>query len=187
MLSDVMRQVLETPADAKIFLDITTMLVYISDVCNGGCHFDFMEKILIEQAMAERQLSALEAINPTMADRKLVTCQSAMDDFWGIVEVMGGREETKRAGELAERITIVPDMMSPRFAHMAESGQIRERSKLIFGTADLLKSEILTSNEGFIRAAAAQNIHIPAILHQPRALSEKKKILKPSAGSASRE
>lgn len=169
-------EIRELPSYEKVFLDITTMLVYISDVCNGGCEFEFTEKILLEQAAAERRGSALKTISPNMTDRLLVTCQSAMDDYWGIVNVMAGEEETRRARELSDRITVVADTMSARFASLAASGQIKERSKVIFGTADCLKCEILTSNEGFVRAAAAQDIHIPAILHQPRALSEQKKV-----------
>ena len=36
-------------------LDITTMLAYISNVCNGGCNWKFIEPILTEQAEKERE------------------------------------------------------------------------------------------------------------------------------------
>lgn len=54
--------------------------------------------------------------------------------------------------------------------------QIKERSKIIFGTADKLRCKIMTSNDGFIRAAAAQGVTVAAITHQSRALSEQKRL-----------
>lgn len=36
-------------------LDITTLLAYISNVCNGGCQWKFQEPILTEQAEKERE------------------------------------------------------------------------------------------------------------------------------------
>lgn len=157
------------------------MLVYVSDVCNGGCHFEFREKVLSEQAAAERHKSALDSILPYMEGRTLITCQSAVDDYNSIVGLLGGVDEKSRARELIERLTIVPDCVSRKFSDLAESGQIKGRSKLIFGSADMLRCDILTSNEGFVRAAAGQGIHISAMLHEPRALSEQKKLGEASA------
>lgn len=54
--------------------------------------------------------------------------------------------------------------------------QIKERARIIFGTADRLRCKILTSNDGFIRAAAAQGVTIAAVTHQSRALSEQKRL-----------
>lgn len=164
------------PKNKKIFLDITTMLAYISDLCNGGCNDTFNEAVLSKQATDERELPALTAVTPFLSDRKLMTCQSALDDFWSIVNIMAGKGEKRRAQLLTDQLVVVPDCISNRFTTLITSGQIKDRSKVIFGTADMVRSEILTSNERFIRAAAAQNIHISANLHQPRALSEKKKL-----------
>lgn len=36
-------------------LDITTLLGYVSNVCNGYCNFVFQESILTEQAEKERE------------------------------------------------------------------------------------------------------------------------------------
>ena len=54
--------------------------------------------------------------------------------------------------------------------------QIKERSKIIFGTADKMRCNILTSNEAFIRAATAQGVTVSAIIYQSRALSELKRL-----------
>lgn len=160
----------------KVFLDITSMLVYVSDICNGGANFEFSEKVLCKQAAQERERSALDKIRPHVDSKTLVSCQSAIGDFENIVHLLGGPEEKKRAAELMPHLTIVPDCISARFESLSESGQIRPRSKLIFGTADMLKCPILTSNEGFIRATAGQDIHISAYIHEPRALSERKRL-----------
>lgn len=173
---EIVRTVQQIASDKKAFFDITTMLVYVSDVCNGGNFYDFREKVLEKQAVQEKQKSALATILTYMEDKTLVTCQSALDDFNGIVSILGGPEERIRSEKLAERLTVVPDCMSPRFANLTESGQIRSRSKVIFGSADTLKCSILTSNEGFVRAAAGQGIHISTMIHEPRALTEQKRI-----------
>lgn len=152
------------------------MLVYISDVCNGGNFYDFNEKILVDQALQEKEKSALDKILPNFKGRTLISCKSAIDDFHSIVSVMGGPAEKQRSEELIKKLTIVPDCVSQRYANLATSGQIRYRSKVIFGCADTLKCDILTSNERFVRAAAGQGIHVPVIIHQPRALSEQKRI-----------
>lgn len=176
--ADLLYRIQHMPSNKKVFLDITTMLVYVSDLCHGGCHHDFTEPVLAKQAADELELSALNAISPYMCGRTLVTCESALHDYWNIVTMMGGPDEKLRAQDLVDKLTVVPDCVSTRFSNLAASGQIRERSKLIFGAADLLHCDILTSNEGFVRAAAAQNIHISAVFHQPRALSEEKKLVK---------
>lgn len=36
-------------------LDITTLLAYVSNVCNGSCNWKFQEPILTEQAEKERE------------------------------------------------------------------------------------------------------------------------------------
>lgn len=173
---DLIERLKRIPIESKVFLDITTMLVYISDVCHGGCEFDFKEKVLSEQAAQERIQSALDKIIPHMTGRTLITCQSALDDYLGIVNLLGGPSEKNRSSELIDKVIVVPDCISDKFSVLAESGQIRKRSKVIFGSADTLRCDILTSNEGFVRAAAGQGVHISALLHEPRALSEQKRL-----------
>ena len=79
--------------------------------------------------------------------------------------------------------TIHPTVQVSYFIHVCHlliingyNLQIKERSKIIFGTADKLRCKIMTSNDGFIRAAAAQGVTVAAITHQSRALSEQKRL-----------
>lgn len=39
----------------KVNLDITSLITLVSSVTNGGCHFDFSEKVLAMQASEERR------------------------------------------------------------------------------------------------------------------------------------
>ncbi|XP_078320372.1 UPF0415 protein C7orf25 homolog isoform X2 [Crassostrea virginica] len=39
----------------KVNLDITTLITLVSSVTNGGCHFEFSEKVLAQQAAEERR------------------------------------------------------------------------------------------------------------------------------------
>ena len=72
---------------------------------------------------------------------KLICCESAVRDFRVIVETLGGEGEKVRAKILLEKIIdqVVPDGMSERLKHLDLSGKIKERSRAIFGTGDLLQ------------------------------------------------
>lgn len=175
-LDERIKAVADMSMDKKIFLDITAMLLCISDVCNGGNFYDFDEKVLAQQAYQEKEKPALKAVQVQMEGRELVSCRSAVDNFSSIVGTLAGAEEKRRSEQLKERLIIVPDCMSEKFERIIESGQIRARSKTIFGSADTLKCQVLTSNAGFVRAVANQGIHISSVIHAPRALSEQKRV-----------
>jgi hypothetical protein len=73
---------------------------------------------------------------------KLICCESAVRDFRVIVETLGGDGEKARAKNLLENVIneIVPDGMSDRLKkNLYLSGKIKERSRAIFGTGDLLQ------------------------------------------------
>jgi len=172
-------QLTSVPSNQKIFLDITCMLVYISHTCNGGCDYPFEDEVLLKQAQEEREGSALQRITPYFdGSRVLISCQSAVNDYRTIVRLSGGPNEQTRAAALLKLLTIVPDCVSQRFLELRPSSQIKQRSQIIFGTADKLACDILTSNIGFVRAASGQGIEIPAIIHESRALSEQKSLAK---------
>ncbi|KAL1487048.1 hypothetical protein MTO96_008352 [Rhipicephalus appendiculatus] len=146
----------EVPKDAVLNLDVSTMIACASALTNGRCHFRFRENVLTEQAESERRNPVRPALDELFADRKLVCCQSAYDDFSTIVKVMAGPCETEAAHRLLN--------------------DSRKRSKIIFGTGDRLKAVTVTANSGFLRAAKAQGADFVAFVHESRALTEAKEV-----------
>jgi len=81
-------------------------------------------------------------LEKVFAGQKLICCESAVRDFRVIVETLGGDGEKARAKNLLENVVneIVPDGMSERLKkNLYLSGKIKERSRAIFGTGDLLQ------------------------------------------------
>ncbi len=72
---------------------------------------------------------------------KLICCESAVKDFRVIVDTLGGEGEKLRAKILLDETIdqVVPDGMSDRLKNLDLSGKIKERSRAIFGTGDLLQ------------------------------------------------
>ena len=66
-----------------------------------------------------------------LSGKELYTCQSALEDFQGILNVVGGPEERKRAEELLSRVTVVPDSTDPQTETMGTSGKIKTRAKVV--------------------------------------------------------
>uniref|UniRef100_A0A1X7VMT4 DUF1308 domain-containing protein n=1 Tax=Amphimedon queenslandica TaxID=400682 RepID=A0A1X7VMT4_AMPQE len=104
--------------------------------------------------------------------KSLLACKTAIDDFKSILSVVAGPSEKERAKELLSRINVVPDQPSERARNLHNSGRIKERAKIIFGTGDSLQAITLTANEGFVRAAAGRGISFNVIVHPCRALAE---------------
>jgi len=161
--------------DTTLNLDISAMMAYISAVTNGHSNYKFKEHILTEQARQERKSSVKDQLESAFLGKKLVSCETAISDFMTIVNTVGGETEKMRAKDLVEnKLTIVPDALSEEVANLKLSDQIKDRSKIIFGTGDHMKILTVTSNKGFIRAAQSQGLTLPVILHESRALTESK-------------
>lgn len=88
--------------------------------------------------------------------RELHCCETALSEFRSILSTVGGPEEKERAEEFIRRITIVADQVSDRVQSLYVSGNIKNRSLVIFGTGDTLKAVTVTANSGFVRAAKTQ-------------------------------
>jgi len=175
-LTGEQERVRKMASDKKIFLDSTTMIVYVSDVCNGGADFNFTDRLMAEQASDERKHSAKGQIETAIRGRTLVTCETALQSYKKFMELLGGPKEKRRAQELIERLTVVPDVISNRLGVAGGTAQLKRKARTIFGTADALECITLTANGRFLRAAAALGVHIAAMVHQSRALSELRRL-----------
>ncbi|XP_077998909.1 UPF0415 protein C7orf25 homolog isoform X2 [Glandiceps talaboti] len=158
----------------KLNLDITTLIALVSELTHGGCWYRFKEDVLTDQASRERQSALLPRLCTFMQDKKWFACESAVRDFNTILATIGGKNEKQRAVELLDRITIVPDQVSQRASELSESGRIKPRSKIIFGTGDRIQAITVTANTAFTRAAADQGVSFDVFHHDPRALTEGK-------------
>ena len=54
----------------KVNLDITTLITLVSSVTNGGCHFEFSEKVLAQQAAEERREPVLPKLKQFLHGKK---------------------------------------------------------------------------------------------------------------------
>nr|CAG4646547.1 EOG090X0CWG [Macrothrix elegans] len=156
----------------KLFLDITCMVAYVSSMTNGGAGFRFPKAIYNQQGEWERKRPAKSLLDALFAGKQLVTCLEALNDFEGLVNRMGGPGELKRTAELRRRLLVVDNDPSDRVIHLQLTSNIKERSRIIFGTADQLGISIVTANTGFIRSASSQGVDIAYYEHEPRVLTE---------------
>ena len=76
-------------------LDITAMIAYVSALTNGNTNCTFQEKILNQQAEWEKKKPVKPILEELFHDKKLITCQSAMNDFLSILQTLGGEMPRK--------------------------------------------------------------------------------------------
>ncbi|KAL3831584.1 hypothetical protein ACJMK2_023322 [Sinanodonta woodiana] len=164
----------DTDSIQNVNLDITALITLVSAMTHGRCNFIFPEKILSQQAAEERQRPALPSLTKFLKGKKQFACQTAVDSFHEILDMLGGKSEIERAKELLEKVTVVKDSPSHQAMDLPETSKIKRRSKIIFGTGDTLKAVTVTANSGFVRAAEHQGVKFAVFLHASRALTEKK-------------
>ncbi|XP_055390344.1 UPF0415 protein C7orf25 homolog [Condylostylus longicornis] len=162
--------------DKMLNLDITTMLAYVSSLTNGQCNWIFREPLLTDQAIKERKTPLKPILDNLFEGKKLVCCQSAMDSFKSIVNILAGPAEKERAKALINRVEVNPDLVQipEELRSLQICGKIKPRSLQIFAFGFFNKIITVTSNEGFIRSVKMKGIIIPVFIHQARALTESK-------------
>ncbi|XP_066150715.1 UPF0415 protein C7orf25 homolog [Euwallacea fornicatus] len=182
----------------KVNLDVSAMLAYCCSVANGSAYlYDFDVPVLKQQAEWERQRPVKPILDNFFEGKTLYCCQTARESFENIVNTVGGPTEKIRADKFMKRIKVLPDNASfkdtdegmersdifNKIQLMPEKsltvgGKIRQRSLTIFMFGDRIQAITVTSNDGFVRAARQQNINFVVFVHESRALTEQKEILK---------
>ncbi|GLH07398.1 UPF0415 protein C7orf25-like protein [Gryllus bimaculatus] len=160
----------------KLNLDITTLIAYVSDMTNGGTCVKFIQEPLTLQAQSERKTKVKDMLNKLFEGKELYCCETAMTRFKEILAVVGGENEKKRAEQFLQRITVVPDCVSERVKNLKNSGQIKDKPKIVFGTGDSMQAVTVSANWGFFYSAQHQGVQLTTHLHEPRALSEQASI-----------
>nr|CAG4645791.1 EOG090X0CWG [Lynceus sp. MCZ IZ 141354] len=161
-------------AEDCVFLDLTAIVTYVSNITNGGTNFIFDKPIYNQQAEWERLQPVKPKLEQLFTGKILLTCQTAMREFEDLINVIGGPRERQRWDVLRKQIIVTKDILSPRFEDLPLSASVKERSRVIFGTADALQVVIITANTSFVRSAAEQGVNIAAFLHEARVLTEMK-------------
>lgn len=113
--------------EEKVFLDVTSMVIFVSDVCNGGEDFEFEDLEMKTQAEQERKTPVYKFLKPYFDNCLLVTCDTALKNFMDFTKLLGGEKENERAKLLANRLTVVPDNMSDRFQRVIKRGRVGNR------------------------------------------------------------
>lgn len=155
-------------------LDVTTLILLVSNVCNGSADIPLTDTVLTQQALDEQMNPSLPVISQFLHNKHLYVCQTALHDFQSIVNIVGGPTERQRAAKLLDRVMVVPDQPSDRSLSLPVTSTIRPRARTVFGTGDNLKAVTTTANAGFVRAAAQAGVDFVTFLHPARALTEVK-------------
>lgn len=156
-------------------VDITTMIAYVSELSNGGQNFFFNDKFIDMQAGEERENPVKPIIDEILKNKILIACETAVNSFQNIIDVLGGVNECKRAEKFLERLQILPDIENPsEILNVELTSHIKERSRKIFAFGIFHSAVTVTSNSSFTRAIKMKNYEIPTIFHSARALTEKK-------------
>lgn len=161
-------------------IDITTMIAYVSELSNGGgLDIVFNDKFLDMQAEEERVNPVLKVINKIIEGKKLIACETAVNSFKEIINILGGQKERKRADEFLATIEVLPDIedVNQVIKNVELTSHIKERSRKIFAFGIYHSAITVTSNYGFARAIKMKNLEIPMMFHNARALTEMKETL----------
>lgn len=65
---------------------------------------------------------------------------------------------------------MVPDTPSSRVMNLCETGKIKDKNKIIFGTGDFWQAPTLTANLSLVRAVRQTGMALSILEHKPRAL-----------------
>lgn len=141
-------------------LDITTLLAYVSAMTNGSCNWIYKEPLLTEQAKWEKLKPVKPFMDELFSNKKIICCETAINSFNEILNMLGGPTEKERANEFLKKITVLPDIKeseTPEEFHCIKiGGRIKPRSFQIFAFGVYHKALTVTSNEGFVRSMKMQ-------------------------------
>ena len=158
-------------------LDITALFALVSDLTNSEGIYEFpSHPVLNAQAVEDRQKPLKPILDDFLAGKRVISCQTAVDNFLKICATVAGKGECSRASKLLEQIEVVPDSPSQRFLSLPPSNRIKPRQVIIFGTGDTHKAVTITANIQFVQAASDRGVSFPVFIHGARALAEQKRV-----------
>lgn len=166
-----------------INLDTTALVALVSGLSNGSAkklvatseqdmnkRFKNTANFMREQAKSELEHPLLEDVISVLEGKKAVICDYAYEEFKNLISMCSGPNEKRRAECLLKRILVLPNEPSIRVTGLPDTGKIKLKNKLIFGTGDHWQAPTLTANMGFVRAVMQTGMSLLVLEHRPRAL-----------------
>jgi len=166
-----------------INLDTTALVALVSGLSNGSAkklvemseqdlnnHFKNTANFMREQAKSELEHPLLEDVISVLEGKKAMICDYTHEEFKNLISMCSGPNEKRRAECLLKRIVVLPNKPSVRVMGLPDTGKIKLKHKLIFGTGDHWQAPTLTANMGFVRAVTQTGMSLLVLEHRPRAL-----------------
>ncbi|QPI50217.1 DUF1308 domain-containing protein [Massilia antarctica] len=101
----------------------------------------------------------------------MIMTETTAAEFTNIYSKIGGTKEAARAQRFMEKVKIVPDNLSVQAQNLKVTNSVGANDIKIFGTADQLGIQTLTSDAKFLRGTKAQGVDFDAYLHPPVSLT----------------
>lgn len=171
------------PTSNLVNLDTTALIALVSEVSNGAaptlvnmCHEDLVSKFkstaqfMRDQAEEELKGPLLLELTDIFECRRPFMSETVCKEFKSLVSLCGSFKEKTRAEELLRVIPVVPDTPSSRVMNLCETGKIKDKNKIIFGTGDFWQAPTLTANLSLVRAVRQTGMALSILEHKPRAL-----------------
>ncbi|KAH9290162.1 hypothetical protein KI387_034279, partial [Taxus chinensis] len=169
--------------DNIINLDTTALVALVSELSNGCAkklaemsvedmnkRFKSTANFMREQAKSELEHPILDDLASVLAGKKAVISEYVHNEFRDLISMCSGTNEKRRAECLLKCILVLPNNPSARVMGLPETGKIKSKHKIIFGTGDHLHAPTLTANMGFVRAVLQTGMPLLVLEHRPRAL-----------------
>lgn len=166
-----------------INLDTTALVALVSGLSNGSAknlvemseqdmnkRFKNTANFMREQAESELEHPLVEDVISFLEGKKAMICDYAHEEFKNLISMCSGPNEKRRAECLLKRIMVVPNKPSVRVTGLPDTGKIKLKHKLVFGTGDHWQAPTLTANMGFVRAVTQTGMSLLVLEHRPRAL-----------------
>eukprot|EP01018_Ginkgo_biloba_P022427 Gb_00254 [translate_table: standard] len=167
-----------------INLDTTALVALVSEISNGSAkklvemsdqdmnrHFKSTSNFMREQAKSELEKPLLEDMVTVLAGKTAMISKVVYNEFKDLISMCSGPNERQRAECLLKCILVLPNNPSVRVMGLPETGKIKLKHKVIFGTGDYWHAPTLTANMGFVRAVTQTGMSLSVLEHRPRALT----------------
>ncbi len=165
------------PGDNRIFLEVTTIITLISEIChNKALEKDVnMWKTVYASVYNHLSDEIQDPVYPKLfeiiKDKQLYTNRSAINKVDEIILNFGLDPEKARLEALREKLIVIDDCPSERFSEL-EGKLWSDCNRTTFGTADYLNIPILTGNIGVLSSLADNDDFdfdsLKYVAHRPR-------------------
>lgn len=170
--------------DNKLIVDVTTIITFISDICNDSCIKDRFEdwndrsKLIASQIKDEENDAIFPKLQKLFDGKDLYTTFSAWNKATNLINNYGSELEKENLKKLKERLTLVEDDSSERIEKL-NSKYWSDLNKSVFGTADKLNMKVVTGNINAINSLVNEHdFDIEYIAHRSRCFVGRKYIKK---------